>query len=130
MKEPEWWTKYKEDNPEDKDEYDPLRHCCKIFWKDFCECVKEHKKKEKLNNIEDTLKFLQDNNIKYKFTKVDSIVEIEHEKRPVLVSLKKKNGLIKCKFKGNKKWYDYSKYHFSISFLQNQIKKLVTKDDR
>jgi single-strand DNA-binding protein len=35
---PEWWADYKKDNPDDPDEYDPLKHCCARFWKDFCNC--------------------------------------------------------------------------------------------
>lgn len=36
---PYWWESYKLANPNDKDEYDPKKHCCSKFWKDFCECV-------------------------------------------------------------------------------------------
>lgn len=37
---PEWWKYYKEANPSDKDEYDPQKHCCERFWKDWCNCMK------------------------------------------------------------------------------------------
>tara|TARA_R100000742_G_C4230550_1_gene52225 strand:+ start:295 stop:456 length:162 start_codon:yes stop_codon:yes gene_type:complete len=41
--EPKWWKAYKEANP-GKEEYDPWKHCCSRFWKDWCNCMKEHRK--------------------------------------------------------------------------------------
>ena len=38
---PDWWAGYKERNPDDKDEYDPRKHCCAKFWKDWCNCMKK-----------------------------------------------------------------------------------------
>ena len=40
VKEPYWWADYKKANPKDKDEYNPRFHCCKRFWKDWCDCMK------------------------------------------------------------------------------------------
>lgn len=37
---PDWWKDYKLANPDDIDDYNPQKHCCKRFWKDFCDCVK------------------------------------------------------------------------------------------
>jgi hypothetical protein len=37
---PKWWEDYKKENPTDKDEYNPSKHCCRRFWKDFCDCIK------------------------------------------------------------------------------------------
>ena len=47
VKEPSWWANYKKANPKDKDEYNPKVHCCKRFWKDWCDCIKEVTKKWK-----------------------------------------------------------------------------------
>tara|TARA_R110000868_G_scaffold198527_2_gene445063 strand:- start:274 stop:444 length:171 start_codon:yes stop_codon:yes gene_type:complete len=44
---PEWWKAYKEANPNDTDEYNPIHHCCKAFWKDFCYCYVPYKRKTK-----------------------------------------------------------------------------------
>ena len=37
---PNWWKLYKKNNPQDTDEYDPKKHCCSRFWKDWCNCMK------------------------------------------------------------------------------------------
>ncbi len=37
---PDWWDEYKRVNPHDHSQYDPKKHCCKKFYKDFCECTK------------------------------------------------------------------------------------------
>jgi len=37
---PKWWEEYKKENPTDTDEYNPSKHCCRRFWKDFCDCIK------------------------------------------------------------------------------------------
>ena len=37
---PAWWWQYKKANPDDKDDYDKLKHCCSRFWKDFCDCMR------------------------------------------------------------------------------------------
>lgn len=37
---PDWWFKYKKENPNDNDEYSPSKHCCRRFWKDFCDCIR------------------------------------------------------------------------------------------
>ena len=43
-KEPEWWKAYKEANPDSKEEYNSWTHCCSRFWKDWCDCMKEHRR--------------------------------------------------------------------------------------
>jgi hypothetical protein len=40
IKEPFWWANYKKANPRNKEEYNPRVHCCKRFWKDWCDCMK------------------------------------------------------------------------------------------
>lgn len=37
---PKWWHEYKRANPSDKDDYNPKKHCCSRFWKDWCNCMK------------------------------------------------------------------------------------------
>ena len=40
---PYWWDSYKKDNPNDMDNYNPSKHCCRRFYKDFCDCIKNPK---------------------------------------------------------------------------------------
>lgn len=37
---PEWWIEYKKSNPNEKEEYNPKKHCCRRWWKDWCDCVR------------------------------------------------------------------------------------------
>lgn len=39
-KKPYWWEQYKKMNPNNKEEYNPKKHCCSRFWKDWCDCMK------------------------------------------------------------------------------------------
>lgn len=103
--------------------YNPEIHCCRYWYKDFCECSKNYlervKKKSNDRNINDTLNFLRKNNIEFIKSKVPNIVIINPKTDKVFLSLKKEKNLFKCRFKGNKKWYSFSKQKFIDNFSQN-----------
>lgn len=105
------------------EKYDPEKHCCEYWYKDFCECVnrelREAKKKSRDKNVNDTLEFLEKNKIDFIESKTPNIVIINPETDNVFLSLKKENNLLKCKFNGNKVWYKFSKKKFIDKFSKH-----------
>jgi len=106
-----------------EEKYNPEIHCCRYWYKDFCECVKDSmkiaKKKSRDKNINGTLNFLKKNNIDFIESKVPNIVIINPKTDNVSLSLKKENNLFKCRFNGHKKWYTFSKQKFIDKFSKN-----------
>lgn len=93
---------------------------CPQLHKDFCTCVvdsmREYKKKQRDENVNDTIKFLIDNNIKYKESKISNIVIVNPDVDDLSLSLKKAGNLFKCRFKGSNVWYLYSNNKFIQKF--------------
>ena len=92
-----------------REEYDPLKHCCRRWYKDFCDCFKESRALGKQMQVSEGENFLNKNNIKYTETNISNIVKVNLHPKNIYVSLKVKNHLIKCRFEGSDKWYLYSK---------------------
>jgi hypothetical protein len=78
--------------------------------------MKEQKKKPRNRNFNGTLSFLKKNNIQYIESKMPNIVIVNPTTDNVFLSLKKEDNLLKCRFKGNNKWYTYSKQRFIEKF--------------
>lgn len=101
-------------------EYDPNKHCCKYWWKDFCECVKESmkekKKRSRDTNVNSTLQLLNKNNIEYIESETPNMVIVNPDSDKAFLSLKKRGGLLKLRFKGNNKWYTFSPRKFIERF--------------
>jgi len=107
-----------------QEEYNPEKHCCRYWWKDFCECVKtsmkEFKKKSRDKKVNYTLSFLKNNNIDYVESKTPNIVIINPKSDNVFLSLKQENDLFKCRYNGSKKWYTFSRYKFLEKFSKTE----------
>ena len=91
------------------EEYNPKLHCCRYWFKDFCECIKENKKKSRDENVNGSLTFLEKNNIEYIDSQTANIVIINNQSDKAFLSLKRQQGLFKCRFEGSSKWYTFSK---------------------
>ena len=97
--------------------------------KDWCDCFKEHMKKVKKEwrdkTVNDTLKFLNKNNIKFIDSNMSNIVILNPKTDKVFLSLKKKNKLYKCRFNGSNKWYLFSEgkllKRFSLKSYQHDV---------
>jgi hypothetical protein len=96
-----------------EEKYNPEKHCCKKWWKDFCDCVKNGKHQKEY----DVLAFLNENNIEYQKTQNQNFVTISHKDNNVFVSLKMERIFIKCSFNG-KNWYTFTKEKFLQKFLK------------
>lgn len=103
-----------------QEKYDPEKHCCDRWYKDYCTCVKEEikesRKKSRDRNVNATLKFLKKNQIEFVESKINNVVVVNPETDHTYVSLKKIGSLIQCRFKGSNKWYTYSKPKFVEKF--------------
>ncbi len=104
----------------EKEIYNPEIHCCEKWYKTYCGCVNEHKKKLRDTNVNDTLDILKSNNIEFIKSKVSNIVIINPSTDKVSLSLKKKGKLLKCRYNGSNKWYYYSEEKFLNKFKKQQ----------
>jgi hypothetical protein len=106
------------------EEYNPKIHCCREWHKDYCECVKssmkERKKRSRDRNVNGTLIFLKKNKINFTQSKVPNVLIINPNTDNVSLSLKKENGLLKCRYSGSNKWYTFSRQKFIDKFCKNQ----------
>ena len=77
-----------------EEKYNPEIHCCRYWYKDFCECVKDSmkiaKKKSRDRNVNGTLNFLKKNNIDFIEGKVPNVVIINPKPITHHYHLKKK----------------------------------------
>jgi hypothetical protein len=112
----EYFTSYDENQ-----EYDPKKHCCEVWWKEYCDCIKKMKKEEKEKNINSTIQELDKAGIKYEQSNVPSIVIIEAKSKQVRVSLKKEKGMIKYQYAGYHQWYKTKMKEFILKLKNNQI---------
>lgn len=94
------------------EEYDPSKHCCEYWYKDFCDCYKKSRELGRQMQVSEGENFLNKNNIKYIETNISNVVKINLYPNNLYISLKVKNHLIKCRFENNSKWYLYSKDKF------------------
>lgn len=101
--------------------FNPDIHCCERWWKDYCNCVKDKNTKRKQNKINNTLKWLNLNNIIYLKTNVANIVRIQINSKDIFVSLVSKYNLLNVKFEKSNKWFTYSK---------NNLLKLIKYDSK
>jgi hypothetical protein len=112
---PLWWADYKKRNPDDLDDYNPRHHCCRTFYKDYCECPRTPRY---LRNIrpdetaESTLEFLNDNKVEYKFTDEKDIVKVYMGEKEVSLTLTRRQGAFTCRYEGSDKTYAYYKKGF------------------
>tara|TARA_R110000851_G_scaffold561_1_gene1925 strand:+ start:407 stop:733 length:327 start_codon:yes stop_codon:yes gene_type:complete len=106
-----------------EEKYNPQTHCCRYWYKDFCECVKDSMKAAKIKSrdrgVNSVLNFLKKNNIDFIESKVLNIVIINPKTDNVFLSLKKENNLFKCRFNGDKKWYAFSRQKFIDKFSKH-----------
>ena len=96
---------------------------CTNHNKDYCECVKksfkESKKKSRDRNVNGTLTFLKKNNIFFEEGKTMNTVIVNPKTDNLLVSLKKVDNMLKCRYIGNSKWYTFSKKVFVSKFSKH-----------
>jgi len=100
----------------EKIEYNPEIHCCKNWYKDFCDCIVEGRKKHRDENVNNTLNFLKKYNIPFTESKIMNVVIINPETDNVFLSLKREKNLFKCKFTGKNIWFTYSEKKFIDKF--------------
>ena len=100
------------------EEYNPNKHCCRYWYKDFCDCMKDNRNGINDKLVSNTLEFLQKNNIEYTNSNVDNIVVIPLKNKNLHLSLISEE-LMKCRFEGRAKWYTYSKNKF-IDLIKNE----------
>ena len=106
----------------DNEKYNPKIHCCRYWYKDFCECTKKAKKESMDRNVNGTLYFLKKNKIDYIESKIPNVVIINPKSDRAFLSLKKEKGyLFKCKFIGCETWYKFGKNKFLKRFIKKQV---------
>ena len=108
-KPPRWWAHYKKSNPLDKDQYDPKRHCCSTFWKDFCSCTKENlisvRNESRLLKSNYNSIFLYRNGIITEPTGLQNVVISYDWHNPRYISLRS----FSFRWKGSKNWVSKGK---------------------
>lgn len=91
------------------DIYNPQIHCCKYWYKDFCDCVKVRAKEVKETNVQHTFDLLNKIDVNFYYSNVPNIVEInKNDEQIIYVSLKSEGFLYKVRFEGRAQWYTYS----------------------
>ena len=100
-------------------EYNPLKHCCEWWYKDFCPCVvegmKKYKKDKRDEDVSSSINFLDKNKINYKLTKVNNVVMIKYNKTNYYVSLKG----FKFKKEGTNVWIKKKKKLLGLNSVVN-----------
>jgi len=103
--------------------YNPDKHCCKWWYKDYCECVKaankQYRKDCRDKAVNMTEKWLIKNRVNFQPTSIPNVVKAIIGNDTLYVSLKSPRDAIKCRYEGRNKWYTYNK-----STLIERIKQL------
>lgn len=84
-------------------------------------------KEQRDKNVERTLAFLKKNNIKYIESKTPNVVNVNPDSDNILLSLKRKNNLLKVRFLGRNKWYTFSNQKFLDMFSKANAASAETK---
>jgi hypothetical protein len=102
------------------EKYNPEKHCCEYWYKDFCDCYKASVKEARDRNVDGTIDVLIDNNIEFALTATENIVFVINGRKKAYLSLKRDRGLFKCKFEGAAKWYTFGKTKFLDIFSETK----------
>ena len=92
--------------------YDPKKHCCQYWYKDFCECVKNGRLQQRQQRLETAIDIFEANNIKYEGSNIQSCFKVKTNKGQNMTVYYKTYGIFKCRYDGSPKWYEYSKKKF------------------
>ncbi len=96
----------------ENEKYNPEIHCCRYWYKDFCECVKNGRSQQRIERLETAIDIFEANNIEYEKSNIQSCFKIKTNKGQFITVSYKTWGIFKCQYDGSSKWYDYSKKKF------------------
>lgn len=93
----------------EREKYNPEKHCCRYWYKDFCDCITEKMAEIKYDNINGTESMLKKYKVSYRDSNVSNVVVIPTAKGELHLSLIRDNGLFKCRFSNSAKWYKFGR---------------------